>query len=82
MRATGETTGGAFTLLEEAPPLADTPMHVHAHEDELFYVLEGQHVFVVGDEVHQLGPGGVVFAPRGSRMRSGASYPTRAACSS
>ena len=40
-------------------------MHVHAHEDELFCVLEGQHVFVVGDEVHQLGPGGMVFAPRG-----------------
>jgi mannose-6-phosphate isomerase-like protein (cupin superfamily) len=65
MRATAETTGGAFTLFEEVPPLADTPMHVHAHEDELFYVLEGDHVFVVGDEERQLGPGGTVFAPRG-----------------
>ena len=50
VRATAETTGGAFSPFEELPPLTDTPVHVHAHEDELFYVLEGEHVFVVGDE--------------------------------
>ena len=45
--------------------MTDTPVHVRADEDELFYVLEGEHVFVVGDEEHELGPGGMVFAPRG-----------------
>ena len=28
-------------------------------------MLEGEHVFQVGDEEFQLGPGGLVFAPRG-----------------
>jgi mannose-6-phosphate isomerase-like protein (cupin superfamily) len=65
MRATAQTTGGTLSLFEEVPPLADTPRHVHTHEDELFYVLEGEHVFVVGDKEHRLGPGGMVFAPRG-----------------
>ena len=65
IRASAETTGGAFTLFEEVPPLADTPLHVHEHEDELFYVLEGDHVFQVGDEEFPTGPGGLVFAPRG-----------------
>jgi mannose-6-phosphate isomerase-like protein (cupin superfamily) len=65
LRATAETTGGAFTLFEEVPPLADTPTHVHTREDELFYVLDGEHVFVVGGDEHRLGPGGMVFAPRG-----------------
>jgi mannose-6-phosphate isomerase-like protein (cupin superfamily) len=65
IRASAETTAGAFTLFEEVPPLADTPLHVHANEDEWFYVLEGEHVFRVGDDEFPTGPGGLVFAPRG-----------------
>jgi mannose-6-phosphate isomerase-like protein (cupin superfamily) len=65
VRATAESTDGAFALFEEVPPLADTPLHVHAREDELFYVLDGRHVIEVGDEEFQVGPGGMVFAPRG-----------------
>ena len=56
--------GGAFSLFEERNP-TDTPAHVHAHEDELFIVLDGEHVFQVGDETFPTGPGGMVFAPRG-----------------
>jgi mannose-6-phosphate isomerase-like protein (cupin superfamily) len=65
VRATAESTGGAFTLFEEVPPLADTPLHMHENEDELFYVLEGEHVFQVAEEEFRTGPGGLVFAPRG-----------------
>ena len=63
VRASAATTGGAFTIIEEIDPL-DTPLHVHEREDELFYVLEGEHRFVVGDEERRVGPGGVVFGPR------------------
>jgi quercetin dioxygenase-like cupin family protein len=38
---------------------------VHEHEDEVFYVLEGEHVFQVGDQAFAASPGGLVFAPRG-----------------
>jgi mannose-6-phosphate isomerase-like protein (cupin superfamily) len=65
VRASADTTAGAFTVFEEVPPLIDTPLHVHEREDELFYVLEGEHVFQVGDEELRAGPGGVVFAPKG-----------------
>jgi mannose-6-phosphate isomerase-like protein (cupin superfamily) len=64
VRVAGETTGGAYTLLEEIDPL-DTPLHVHANEDELFYIVEGEHVIRCGDEEHRVGPGGLVFCPRG-----------------
>jgi mannose-6-phosphate isomerase-like protein (cupin superfamily) len=64
VKASADTTGGAFSLFEENDPV-DTPLHVHAHEDELFYVLEGEHVFQVGDEEFRVSPGGCVFAPRG-----------------
>ena len=64
VRASAESTGGAFSLFEEVPPMVDTPRHVHDREDELFYVLEGEHVIEVGDEEFRVGPGGIVFAPR------------------
>ena len=64
VKASGDTTGGAFTLFEERKPV-DTPLHVHENEDELFYVLEGEHVFQVGDAEFEAGPGDLVFAPRG-----------------
>ena len=64
LKASAETTGGAFSLFEENEPV-DTPLHIHDNEHELFYVLEGEHVFVVGEERFRVGPGGLVFAPRG-----------------
>ena len=64
VKASADTTAGAFTIFEENEP-GDTRLHVHEHEDELFYVLEGEHVFQVGDHEFRAGPGGLVFAPRG-----------------
>ena len=64
IKASADTTGGAFALFEERDPV-DTPLHVHEHEDELFFVLEGEHVFQVGEREYRAGPGDLVFAPRG-----------------
>jgi mannose-6-phosphate isomerase-like protein (cupin superfamily) len=64
IKASAESTGGSFAVFEESEPV-DTPLHVHQHEDELFYVLEGEHVFQVGEREHRAGPGELVFAPRG-----------------
>jgi quercetin dioxygenase-like cupin family protein len=63
VKASAETTSGRFTIFEENEPV-DTPLHIHQNEDELFYVLEGEHVFQVGDQEFHAGPGGVVFATR------------------
>ena len=65
VRASAETTGGAFSAFEEVPPLADTPLHLHEREDEWFYALDGEHVFQVGEDEFRATPGGLVFAPRG-----------------
>jgi len=62
--ASGESTGGTLSVFEELPPMVDTPRHVHSNEDELFYVLEGEHVIEVGGEEVEAGPGAAVFAPR------------------
>lgn len=65
VRSSAAATAGAFSLFEEVPPMADTPLHVHEKDDELFYVLAGEHVFQVGEDELRVGPGGLVFAPRG-----------------
>jgi mannose-6-phosphate isomerase-like protein (cupin superfamily) len=64
VKVSADSTNGAFTVIEEADPL-DTPLHVHRNEDELWYVLEGEHVVQVGDEEFHVGPGEMVFGPRG-----------------
>lgn len=64
IRASADSTNGAFGIVEEIDAV-DAPLHVHEREDELFYVLEGRHVFTVGDTEHEAGPGDLVFGPRG-----------------
>jgi quercetin dioxygenase-like cupin family protein len=63
----GENTDGRFALVEHpiAPRALAGPMHVHEHEDEYSYVLEGEVGFQVGDEVFSAGPGQLVAKPRG-----------------
>ena len=55
----------ALTVWEELAPLLDTPLHVHEHEDELFHILEGEHVFACGDDRFDVGPGDFLALPRG-----------------
>src|ERR1700756_3109707 len=67
VRATAETTNGAFGLLEhwEMPPGFSSPYHVHSREDEQFYVLEGEMAFVCDGKWRRGVPGTYVFGPRG-----------------
>jgi mannose-6-phosphate isomerase-like protein (cupin superfamily) len=65
IRVSAEDSGGAMTVLEEVEPMADTPLHVHSREDELFYIVEGEHIVQRGDEEFRLGPGQAIFCPRG-----------------
>jgi mannose-6-phosphate isomerase-like protein (cupin superfamily) len=60
-------SGGGFSLVEHpiAPRTLAAPMHVHEHEDEYSYVLEGRMGAQIGDHVIEAGPGELVFKPRG-----------------
>jgi len=65
VKATAETTGGAFGLLEsEIAAGSSPPLHVHHREDESFWVLEGTIRFRAGEEEFVGGPGSFVFLPR------------------
>lgn len=59
-------TGGEFGLIETvARPGFSPPLHVHANEDETFWIVEGEVTVVCGEETITAGPGAMVFLPRG-----------------
>ena len=60
-------TGEGFALVEHpiAPRTLAAPMHVHEHEDEYSYVLEGEGGVQVGDAIRYARPGDLVVKPRG-----------------
>jgi quercetin dioxygenase-like cupin family protein len=65
VKATSESTGGAFALIHETtPPGHATPYHLHHIEDEAFYVLDGEFTFICDGQKTVLGPGGYIFLPR------------------
>ena len=64
--ATGENTGGAFSLFEEAIDSQTGAIpHLHHEEDQAFYVLEGEHEFACDDEVFPAPVGTYLYVPRG-----------------
>jgi quercetin dioxygenase-like cupin family protein len=63
---TSEQSGGAFALGELwVRPGTEPPLHIHAREDETYYVLEGEVTFQLGLDRIEASPGSVVFLPRG-----------------
>lgn len=65
-KARAAQTGGSFSLVEvTVQPGTEPPLHVHAHEDEAYLVLNGAITFQVGDERIDAEPGSFVFLPRG-----------------
>lgn len=70
LKLTAAQTGGRLTIVEVTdPPHSSAPFHVHYHDDETFWILEGGATFDVGDQTFEAGPGDVVFGPRGVRHR-------------
>jgi mannose-6-phosphate isomerase-like protein (cupin superfamily) len=65
--AGGERTGGLVTIGDaRLPPRTPGPgRHVHSREDEAIYVISGVLTVEVGSQRHQVGPGSLIWLPRG-----------------
>jgi mannose-6-phosphate isomerase-like protein (cupin superfamily) len=66
-KATGATTGGAYSIVEGIwRPGGFAPLpHIHTEQEESFYVLEGNFHFHMGDETLVADPGTFIIVPRG-----------------
>lgn len=64
---TAEQTGGAYALAEqEVRPGNGAPPHIHHHEDESFYILEGEFAATVDGVEKRLCAGDYIHIPRGA----------------
>jgi mannose-6-phosphate isomerase-like protein (cupin superfamily) len=61
---TADTPRFTFGIIEIAAG-RELEAHVHADEDDAFYILEGEMTFVFGDETAVAGPGTFVLVPPG-----------------
>jgi mannose-6-phosphate isomerase-like protein (cupin superfamily) len=68
IKASGDETAGALSLLEaEEPPGFGPPLHIHHDAAEAFYVLEGEYVMFVDDREVSCPAGSFIFIPAGMR---------------
>lgn len=67
---TGDQTGGTVFAMEGlVPPGGGPPLHIHEHEDETLYILEGECEVEVGDNPLLASTGDFVWMPRGTPHR-------------
>src|SRR3569833_3553234 len=66
VKAAAEDTSGRATVVEFLnPPGFAPPLHRHLHEDEMFFVLDGEARFLCGGEELGAGHGDFVLLPDG-----------------
>ena len=66
VKASGEQTDGAFTLLEAAEPAGfGPPLHIHRDAAEAFYVVEGEYVIFIEGREALCPAGSFIFIPAG-----------------
>jgi quercetin dioxygenase-like cupin family protein len=66
LKVSGKDTNGGLAIFEQTSISQGrgTPFHVHARQDEVFYVVEGEYYFKVGTEKYHLSVGDSIFLPR------------------
>jgi quercetin dioxygenase-like cupin family protein len=68
MKASGTDTMGQLAVMESLYPAGlVVPAHVHAGEDEMFYLLDGEVELFCDDDRWTATPGSFVFVPRDRR---------------
>ena len=60
-----ETNGGLFVIEHAGLVKGGPPLHMHLHQEEWFYVMEGEVLFQIGDSRKKLHAGDSILGPRG-----------------
>ena len=67
LKLVSKDTDGHFCFCTiTTPPGGGPPPQAHRDCEEIFRILEGRYEFLLGDSTHTVGPGTIVFVPRGT----------------
>ena len=65
IKVSQKDTDGKLTIFEYTGNLKGGPaLHIHPNQDEIFFIVQGEYLFQVGDEKHNLKTGDTIFLPR------------------
>ena len=66
LKVSGKDTAGGFAMFEQTSISQGkgTPLHIHHFQDEIFYVVDGEYYFQVGEDKYRLNIGDSIFLPR------------------
>lgn len=65
-KVSGKDTNGDLYVYESARVKKGGPnLHLHYHQDEWWYILEGEFLIKVGEKIYHVKSGDSVFGPRG-----------------
>lgn len=65
IKVSSKDTGNKLTVFEYAGnEKGGPPLHYHLKQDEIFFIIEGEYLFKVGDETYTLKTGDTIFLPR------------------
>lgn len=66
IKISSKDTDGDLAVFEQngLTPKGGPPLHIHLYQDEFFYIVEGEYLFQVGNDKHQMKPGDTIFLPR------------------
>lgn len=66
-KLSGRDTGAALAVFGGDPKhvAGGVPLHVHHEQDEFWFVVDGEHLFQIGDRKFRAKPGDSLFGPRG-----------------
>lgn len=65
IKVSQKDTNGDLTIFEyTGNEKGGPPLHIHLHQDEVFFIIQGEYLFQVGDDTHNLKAGDTIFLPR------------------
>ena len=66
LKISGQDSEGGIAIFEQTSISQGmgTPLHLHHFQNEIFYVLEGEYIFKVGDDIFNLSEGESIFLPK------------------